>query len=51
MTGVKPRVTQEILGQLGYQEGELPFKYLGVPLSSKKLFVAQCLPIVEKISA
>lgn len=50
MTGVKLRVTQEILGQLGYQEGELPFKYLGVPLSSKKLFLAQCLPIVEKIS-
>ncbi|WMV41420.1 hypothetical protein MTR67_034805 [Solanum verrucosum] len=51
MTGVEPRLRQEILDYLGYQEGELPFKYLGIPLSSKKFIVAQCLPIVEKITA
>ncbi|XP_070004401.1 uncharacterized protein LOC142163412 [Nicotiana tabacum] len=27
---------------------ELPFKYLGVPLLSKKITVQQCMPIVEK---
>ncbi|XP_059306466.1 uncharacterized protein LOC132057894 [Lycium ferocissimum] len=41
---------QEILSHLGYCEGALPFKYLGVPLSSKKLTVAQCMPLVEKIT-
>lgn len=29
-------------------EGELPFRYLGVPMSSKKLTVGQCIPLVEK---
>lgn len=32
-----------------FQEGTLPFKYLGITLSSKKLTVAQCLLLVEKI--
>ncbi|XP_070031575.1 uncharacterized protein [Nicotiana tomentosiformis] len=28
----------------------LPFKYLGVPLSSRKLTIQQCMPLVEKIT-
>ncbi|XP_019239266.1 PREDICTED: uncharacterized protein LOC109219285 [Nicotiana attenuata] len=28
----------------------LPFKYLGVPLSSRKLSIHQCLPLVERIT-
>ncbi|XP_021731524.1 uncharacterized protein LOC110698412 [Chenopodium quinoa] len=31
--------------------GSIPFRYLGVPLSSKKLTVAQCSPLVEKVTA
>lgn len=31
------------------QEGQLPFKYLGVPLSSQRLSVMQCQPLVQKI--
>lgn len=31
--------------------GSLPFKYLGVPISHKKLTYSQCLPLVEKISS
>jgi hypothetical protein len=29
----------------------LPFKYLGVPLSSRKLTVHQCRPLIDKIVA
>ncbi|XP_059310292.1 uncharacterized protein LOC132061506 [Lycium ferocissimum] len=50
MSGVAPSLKQEILQVLWYKEGELPFKYLGVPLSSKKLTIAQCFPLVEKIT-
>ncbi|KAH0751734.1 hypothetical protein KY285_004882 [Solanum tuberosum] len=50
VTGVKPDLKQNILATLGYVEGEMPFKYIGVPISSKKLTVAQCMPLVEKIT-
>ena len=39
---------QEILGMV---RGTIPFKYLGAPLSSKKLSIAQCNPLVEKVTA
>ncbi|KAH0636256.1 hypothetical protein KY289_036171 [Solanum tuberosum] len=47
MSGVKPELKQTILETLGYVEGEIPFKYLGVHVSSKKLTIGQCLPLVE----
>ncbi|XP_059302208.1 uncharacterized protein LOC132054172 [Lycium ferocissimum] len=50
MTGVKEPFKQQLLQTLGFCEGSLPFKYLGVPLSSKKLTIAQCLPFVGKIT-
>ncbi|XP_047249901.1 uncharacterized protein LOC124885695 [Capsicum annuum] len=46
MSGVKPQLKQE----LGYGEGKWTFRYLGVSLSSKKLTVGQCLPLVERIT-
>lgn len=39
-----------LAGILGIPIGKLPFRYLRVPLTSKKLTIAQCLPLVEKIS-
>lgn len=39
-----------ILEAMQFTLGELPFKYLGVPLSSKKLTVQQCMPLIEKIT-
>ncbi|XP_021730591.1 uncharacterized protein LOC110697534 [Chenopodium quinoa] len=36
---------------LGMSRGSLPFRYLGVPLSSKKLTVAQYRPLVERVTA
>ncbi|XP_060179901.1 uncharacterized protein LOC132609768 [Lycium barbarum] len=50
MTGVKEPFKQQLLQTLSFCEGSLPFKYLGVPLSSKKLTIAQCLPFVGKIT-
>ncbi|XP_058748838.1 uncharacterized protein LOC131621819 [Vicia villosa] len=47
--GVSPYIRHEIVGISGFTEGCLPFKYLGVPLSSRKLTINQCRPLVEKI--
>lgn len=38
-----------ILSEFGMHKGELPFKYLGVPLSTKKLTVLQCQPLIKKV--
>lgn len=35
--------------ELGFIKGELPFRYLGVPLSSKRLSVTQCEPLIDKM--
>lgn len=34
----------------GYKEGKPPFKYLGVPLSPKKLSSMDCEMLVEKMT-
>lgn len=47
--GVTNYVKDEILRVSGMSEGQLPFKYLGVPLSPQKLNVVQCQPLVKKI--
>ncbi|XP_060200123.1 uncharacterized protein LOC132628355 [Lycium barbarum] len=38
-----------IIRELGFAKGELPFKYLGVPLSTKRTTVFQYKPLVDKI--
>ncbi|XP_019226216.1 PREDICTED: uncharacterized protein LOC109207700 [Nicotiana attenuata] len=50
LAGISNAQRQDILQELGYPEGTLPFKYLGVPLASKKLSIIQCWPLVEKIT-
>lgn len=47
--GVADGTKHEILNISGMQEGQLPFKYLGVPLSTQKLSVLQCQPLVKRI--
>ena len=47
--GVQQEVKNQIVQQLGYNMEELPFKYLGVPLSTKKMSVMQWYPLIEKI--
>lgn len=35
----------------GFQEGEYPFRYLGVPLTTKKLNINYYLPLIDRIVA
>lgn len=38
-----------ILEVTGFSEGTLPFRYLGVPLTSRKLTIAHYMPLIDKI--
>lgn len=49
--GVSADIQKELRELLGVSQGTIPFRYLGVPLSSKKLTIAQCRPLVEKVTA
>uniref|UniRef100_A0A1U7YVC8 Uncharacterized protein LOC104248562 n=1 Tax=Nicotiana sylvestris TaxID=4096 RepID=A0A1U7YVC8_NICSY len=51
IAGVTKEFKKMILEEMQFILGELPFKYLGVPLSSKKLTVQQCMPLIEKITS
>lgn len=46
-------VDNDIMGRImqasGFRMGKLPFKYLGVPISSQRLIVADCDILAEKI--
>ncbi|XP_070022732.1 uncharacterized protein [Nicotiana sylvestris] len=47
--GVNQLTQQQIMETLGYKKEELPFRYLGVPLSNKRLSTIQCAPLIEKM--
>ncbi|XP_019248755.1 PREDICTED: uncharacterized protein LOC109228026 [Nicotiana attenuata] len=47
--GVAKPEQMRILQSIGYSLGELPFKYLGIPLDTKKLTILQCQPLVGRI--
>ncbi|XP_019228498.1 PREDICTED: uncharacterized protein LOC109209643 [Nicotiana attenuata] len=49
-SGVPQHIKELLLESTRFNEGSIPFKYLGVPLSAKKLNIHQCLPLVEKIT-
>ncbi|KAK4381495.1 hypothetical protein Sango_2962100 [Sesamum angolense] len=40
---------QQILEYVGFQEGLLPVKYLGIPLTSSRLTIADCRPLIDKV--
>lgn len=42
-------VKQSIVEQLPFEEGSFPVKYLGVPLISSRLLIADCKVLVEKV--
>ncbi|KAL2231031.1 UNVERIFIED_CONTAM: hypothetical protein Sindi_1697500 [Sesamum indicum] len=41
----------QILAAMGFQEGHLPMRYLGIPLLSSRLSIADCQPLLLKIDA
>ncbi|KAL0286732.1 UNVERIFIED_CONTAM: hypothetical protein Sradi_7141400 [Sesamum radiatum] len=40
---------QQLLDCVGFQEGSLPIKYLGIPLTSSRLTIADCRPLIDKV--
>ncbi|XP_058783735.1 uncharacterized protein LOC131658460 [Vicia villosa] len=50
-SGTRDNDKQEILAATGFEEGQLLFKYLSVPLPSRKLSIVQCQPLIDKIMA
>ncbi|XP_074277728.1 uncharacterized protein LOC141601352 [Silene latifolia] len=49
MNGVDPEVKEALIRCTGMKLAGLPFKYLGVPISVKKLSVLDCAVLVEKV--
>lgn len=47
--GVNEELKQQLINQLGFSEGKLPIKYLGLPLIASKLSIDDCGPILERI--
>ncbi|XP_058776177.1 uncharacterized protein LOC131650488 [Vicia villosa] len=47
--GVSDRDKETFRNLTKFIEGELPFRYLGVPLTSKKLAIKHCLVLIDKI--
>lgn len=48
--GVNCSTQHEILQLIGFARVRLPFKYLGIPPDRRKLYVATCLSLIEKIT-
>ncbi|XP_058722226.1 uncharacterized protein LOC131594147 [Vicia villosa] len=47
--GINATVQQQILQITDFSASEIPFKYLGVPMSCRKLNIHQCRPLVDRI--
>lgn len=47
--GVSDELKHQLLNQLGFSEGKLPIKYLGLTLIASKLSINYCGPIIERI--
>lgn len=47
--GVSLDMQQAIRQELGFSQGTMPFRYLRVPLSTKRVTIVQCQPLIDKI--
>ncbi|XP_074262990.1 uncharacterized protein LOC141585836 [Silene latifolia] len=47
--GVKSDLKADIFQVSGFVEGQLPFKYLGVPIKTTRLTAQDCKPLIKKI--
>ncbi|MFS7909488.1 putative RNA-directed DNA polymerase [Helianthus anomalus] len=46
---VNPEEREQIGSHVQFNVGELPVRYLGVPLISTRLYHADCLPLIDKV--
>lgn len=51
IAGVSADFRDQVLSEMRFSLGVMPFKYLEVPLSPRKLTVSQCIPLVDNIIA
>ncbi|XP_074267155.1 uncharacterized protein LOC141590462 [Silene latifolia] len=51
LNGVSPDIEEAILRHTGFKKGSLPFKYLGVRISHKRLSKIDCNVLVDKMLA
>ncbi|CAN1148464.1 LINE-1 retrotransposable element ORF2 protein [Linum perenne] len=51
MAGVDETTAEEIVSRSGFCRGHLPFRYLGVPLTTGKLRSKDCRSLLDKITA
>lgn len=51
LAGVSDTVKNELLQITGFQIGGLPFRYLGIPLSSIKLRMSDYIPLIDKLQS
>lgn len=47
--GIQESVEEDILSTFPFSSGELPVRYLGLPLLTKRMTVSDYLPLVEKV--
>ncbi|WMV50192.1 hypothetical protein MTR67_043577 [Solanum verrucosum] len=47
--GVPTSIQNDILHDIRFSQGYLPFRYLGVPLSTKRVSILQYQPLIDKI--
>ncbi|KAL2893324.1 LINE-1 retrotransposable element ORF2 protein [Bienertia sinuspersici] len=50
-SGMKEEEVNKILADSGFKLGKMPFKYLGVPICSKRVNASQCEILIEKMTA
>jgi len=51
LSHVPPDTSEDIMSTLGFQLGSFPAKFLGVPLITTKLSLADCQPLLEKLKS
>ncbi|XP_039169404.1 uncharacterized protein LOC120293745 [Eucalyptus grandis] len=51
MAGGDTSIRNRILWAFGFQEGKLPVRYLGVPIISSRLNRADCIALIDRITA